>query len=125
MMPRSPEGFVYIYRLVEEERLTATTDPAVLDRASLRAIATGGGGEYFELDTQSDREIALKLISGIKRRGVSGDPVESHQDMYWPFLFAAAVVYGAGLLFLRDPFELSWHAVIVGLGVAILATALG
>ncbi len=51
-------------------------------------------------------------------------PVESHEDLYWRFLFAAAVFLCLGTLFLRDPVELVWQAVAAVAAVLIVANAL-
>src|SRR5262249_30753247 len=41
---------------------------SALDRDSLGAIARAGGGEYFELGRQSDREVASRIIDSVRRR---------------------------------------------------------
>jgi Ca-activated chloride channel family protein len=98
--------------------------PAVLDRKSLREIARAGGGEYFELDRQPDREIATKIAASVKSRSRTGQTVESHEDLYWQFLFAAGVFLCAGTLLLRDPIELSWHAAAAAMTLLLLVKAL-
>ena len=73
---------------------------AVLDRDSLRAIARGGGGEYFELDRMSDRDIASRIISSVRRRAPAAPEQEREDEWYWRFLLAAALVLCPGLLVL-------------------------
>ena len=97
---------------------------ATLDRASLRDIAMAGGGEYFELGTEPDRDIASRIISSVKRRATVVQGVESHEDFYWQCLVAAAVLLGAGTLLLREATELWWQAaaavgVLIVLGAAL------
>src|SRR5262249_20123419 len=80
--------------------------PAALARASLGAMAAGGGGEYFELDRDSDREIATRIIDAPRRRAGSRGVEEIADDLYWPCLAAAAGLVAVGLLALRDRAEL-------------------
>ncbi|HEY3158700.1 MAG TPA: hypothetical protein VGJ78_07040, partial [Vicinamibacterales bacterium] len=72
----------------------------VLDRDSLRAIARGGGGEYFELDRTSDRDIASRIISSVRRRAAAAPREERQEELYWRFLVAAALVLCPGVLVL-------------------------
>jgi len=103
-----------------EERIHAS-----LDRASLQAIAQAGGGDYFELGRQPDREIAARIVSTVRRRAAVVQTEESHEDLYWYFLCAAGIVLCAGSLLLRDPAELSWHAVGSIIALLLLASAFG
>ena len=77
-----------------------------LDRTSLRRIATTSGGQYLELDRQSDSDVANRIIEAARRRAGPASLEPKLQDVYWPFLIAAAVMMMAGLLFLRDRTEL-------------------
>jgi hypothetical protein len=71
-----------------------TTGPIVsrLDRASLGAIATAGGGEYFELDRNGDEDIADRIIEAARRRAplAAGTPVT--QELYWQALAMAIAI---------------------------------
>jgi Ca-activated chloride channel family protein len=98
---------------------------ASLDRASLQEIARAGGGDYFELGRQPDREIAARIISAVRRRASVVQTEDSHRDLYWYFLFAAGLVLCAGALLLRDPAELSWHVVGSIVALLVLASAFG
>ena len=73
---------------------------AVLDRESRRAIARGGGGEYFELDRASDRDVASRIISSVRRRAPAVPQEEKQEELYWRFLVAAALVLCPGALVL-------------------------
>jgi Ca-activated chloride channel family protein len=75
---------------------------SVLDRSSLAAIATAGGGRYFELDRESDRDIANAIIDATRRRAQSGEVQASTRDLYWSALLIAAAFLLLGVLFLRD-----------------------
>jgi Ca-activated chloride channel family protein len=82
----------------------------VLDRDSLRQIANAGGGEYFELSHEPDRDIAAKIIGSVKRRAGTSQQVESYEELYWRFLFAAGIVLCLGTVLLSAPAELWWQA---------------
>jgi hypothetical protein len=75
---------------------------SALDRASLAVIATAGGGQYFEIGRESDRDIANTIIDSTRRRATEGTVDESVRELYWSALFAAAWLIGFGVLFLRD-----------------------
>jgi Ca-activated chloride channel homolog len=79
---------------------------ASLDRASLATIASAGNGEYFELDRESDREIATRIIDATRRRAGSRGVEETAEDLYWRFLLAAAAFVLVGIVFLRERAEL-------------------
>jgi hypothetical protein len=88
----------------------APTPPPItrssLDRTSLRRIAVTSGGQYLELDRQSDANIANRIIEAARRRSGVASMEPQLQEVYWPFLLAAAGIMMAGLLFLRDRTEL-------------------
>ena len=85
-----------------------TPDPAravlssSLDRASLGVIANAGGGRYFELDREDDRDIANAIIDTTRRRANTGGLNETFQELYWRALLLAAIFVGLAALFLRD-----------------------
>jgi Ca-activated chloride channel family protein len=90
---------------------------SVLNRNELRRVATAGGGRYFELDTQTDREIANTIIDQTRRRAGTIGIQEGTQELYWNFLLAAGVFLAAGVLFLRDRVAL---ALQLGAAVGVL-----
>jgi Ca-activated chloride channel homolog len=97
---------------------------AVLDRASLRQIAMAGGGEYFELSHEPDRDIAAKIIAGVKRHAGTSQQVESYEELYWRFLFAAGIVLCLGTVLLSAPAELWWQAAAAGIAAAMFVAVL-
>jgi Ca-activated chloride channel family protein len=88
---------------------------SVIDRNSLREIARTGRGEYFELGTSADAQIAARIIQNASRRSNSEQVDEAFDELYWYLLAAAAGCVAMGVLFLKQRFQL-------GLG---LAAALG
>ena len=102
---------------------TSSTDarpPAVhssLDRDSLEAIATAGGGQYFELGRESDRDIASRVINAARRRAGSLGVESGARDLYWQCLFAAACVLAAGVVFMQERGELWLYT--LGTGAAL------
>ena len=102
--------------------ITKKAEPirAVLDRASLQQIARAGGGAYFELDHETDRDIASKIITSVKRNAGASQQVESFEALYWRFLFAAGVLLCLGTVLLSAPAELWLQAAAVLIAALIL-----
>jgi Ca-activated chloride channel family protein len=75
---------------------------SILDRSSLSTIATAGGGRYFELGREPDREIASAIIDFTRRRAGGEGVEETFNDRYREFLLGAAGLVVLGILFLRD-----------------------
>ena len=94
---------------------------AVLDRDSLRTIARAGGGDYYELGKEPDRDIAFRIITSVRRRAQIAQEEESVEELYWWFLAAAAASLGVGALMLKKTTEL-WLQVTAA--IAVLAYVL-
>ena len=94
---------------------------AVLDRASLRAIAQAGGGEYFEIGRESDRDVAFRIISSVGRRAGTGLVEERREEVYWQLLVAAAMVLGLGTLLLKTRAELWCQMAAIAAALFVLA----
>ena len=101
-----------------------TPTRAVLDRDSLRQIARAGGGEYYELGREPDRDIATKIIVAVKRRAMTNQRVENYEELYWRFLFAAGVFLCLGAFLVKSATELWWQAAGALGAVLILARAI-
>jgi len=87
-----------------------TTDPSPgqsrLDRASLQRIAAAGGGQYFELDRDPDRDIANAIIDAGRRQAPASIAEGAVDEWYWRFLAAAMALAALGALLLRERAEL-------------------
>jgi hypothetical protein len=97
---------------------------AVLDRDSLRAIALAGGGEYFEIGQDPDRDVAFKIILDVRRRTKVSQEVDRYEDFYWRFLFAAGIFLCLGTFLLKRSTELWLQAAAALVAVALLADAI-
>jgi Ca-activated chloride channel family protein len=96
---------------------------SVLDRNSLSVIATAGGGRYFELDSEEDRDIANAIIDMTRRRSGAQGVQQSFDDRYREFLIVAAGLVVLGVLFLRDQSALALQ-LAAGVAVLVLLTRL-
>jgi Ca-activated chloride channel family protein len=98
---------------IPEAPRTSTNTPApapvysVLDRASLNEIATAGGGKYFELDRETDRDIVNQIIGATRARAGFQGIQEGTEPLYWRLLVLAAFLIGLGVLFLHERAELA------------------
>lgn len=77
-----------------------------LDRPSLQRIAAAGGGQYFELDRDPDRDIANNIIDAGRRQAPTTTEEGQVQELYWRWLAAATALAAVGTVFLRDRAEL-------------------
>lgn len=71
-----------------------------IDRSSLRNIASATGGEYFELDTEPDSQIALKIINKVSNSRPRIENVQKEkifQELYWYCLLGASFFLGLGV----------------------------
>jgi Ca-activated chloride channel family protein len=80
-----------------------------LDRPSLQRVAATGGGRYFELDRDGDRQIASRIVDAGRRQAPKLDSTEEAEDLYWYVLASAALLVAVGILFLRERSELLIH----------------
>ena len=97
--------------------------PAVsrLDRRGLQRLAAEGGGRYFELDREADRDIANAIIDAGRRSSPPQvrDPILT--DLYWPLLAVASALAALGTPFAQRRAALWWQ--LVGGAVCVLAVA--
>ena len=96
---------------------------SVLDRNSLREIARAGNGEYFELGTAPDEQIAARIIQNAARRSGNDQVAESFDELYWYLLAAAAACLGFGVLFLKQRFQMALGIAAAG-GLLVLISGL-
>jgi hypothetical protein len=96
--------------LPETPHTDGTTDPSPgrsrLDRASLQRIAAAGGGQYFELDRDPDRDIANTIIDAGRRQAPAAVEEGTAEELYWRFLATAMVLAALGAMLLRERAEL-------------------
>ncbi len=122
--------------LPEVDNPDGTTEPSPgasrLDRASLQRIAGAGGGQYFELDRDADRDIANAIIDAGRRQGVpaartlrggaeSPATVETGtaEELYWRFLAAAVGLAALAGALLRERTEL-WMQLAASAGTGVV-----
>ncbi len=105
-LPRDEKGVVL-----------AGFDPirSTIDRTSLREIARAGNGEYFEIGTAPDEQIAARIIQNAARRSANNQMDESLDELYWYLLAAAAGFVAVGVLFVKQKLQLGF-----GLAAALL-----
>jgi Ca-activated chloride channel family protein len=92
---------------------------STIDRNSLREIARAGNGEYFEIGTAPDEQIAARIIQNAARRSGNQQVDESLDDLYWYLLVAAACCIGLGILFVKQRLQLG-----LGFAAALALVAL-
>ena len=86
-----------------------------LDRASLQRIASAGGGQYFELDRDPDRDIANAIIDAGRRQSATTTEAGTTEELYWRFLAAGLALAALGCVFARDRTEL-WMQLLAAAG---------
>ena len=91
------------------------------DLSLLRAIAEAGGGQYFELGTERDEVIALKILSDVQQRAQVFQREEVFTELYWLLLAGAAGFIGLGTLLVKERTQLWWQFAV---GVAIVVLLL-
>jgi Ca-activated chloride channel homolog len=77
-----------------------------IDRISLMSMAREGNGEYFELGTASDSQIAARIIQTAARRSGNEQLDQTFDELYWYALLAAAVFLALSMLFLKQRVQL-------------------
>jgi hypothetical protein len=108
--------------LPDSVRADGTKEPSPgrsrLDRASLQRIAGAGGGQYFELDRDPDREIANTIIDSGRRQAPTRIEEGAVEELYWRFLAAAVAAAAVGTLMFRERAEL-WAQLAASLLTAV------
>lgn len=101
----------------------ASTVYSVLDRDSLRDIARAGRGDYFELGRGVDRDVAVAIISAVRRRAPAAGAAETYRDVYWFFLVGAGVILCLATFVVRQRAELWWQVAAATAAILFLASA--
>ena len=96
---------------------------SMIDRPSLQEIARAGNGEYLEIGTTSDEQIAARIIQNAARRSDSGQVDEALDELYWYLLAGAAGCLGVGVLFLKQRLQL-WFGFATALALLALISSL-
>ena len=81
---------------------------SIIDRTSLREIARAGNGEYFEIGTAADEQIAARIIQNAARRSGNEQVDEAFDELYWYLLAAAAGCVAVGVLFVKQRLQLGF-----------------
>jgi Ca-activated chloride channel family protein len=105
-----------------------TRPPAIhssLDRPSLGRIATAAGGQYLELDRDTDRQIANRIIDAARRRAGTAGIENGAQDLYWYCLFAAACFIGLGTVLITERADLWLYVAGAAAALATVWTVTG
>ena len=92
-----------------------------LDRRGLQRLASEGGGQYFELDREADRDIANRIIDAGRRSSPPQVKDATLTDIYWPLIAAACGLAACGTLFAqrRSTLWLQLMGAAVALAVAL------
>jgi len=104
---------------------SASPSFSVLDRGSLRTIASEGGGRYFEIDQASDRQLASAIVEAARRRAGAQVSEESFEALHWYCLAAAAWLMGLSILLLYERIQLTLVAAGTAIGLTALWTLVG
>ena len=81
----------------------------MLDRQSLQAIASAGGGEYHEIWADTDLDVALQILTAVQRGAQATQREETFTELYWWLLAAAAALVGLGTVLLKERGQLWWQ----------------
>jgi Ca-activated chloride channel family protein len=80
--------------VIPEPQRVSTDAPVAsrLDRNSLAVVATAGAGRYFELDRDSDADIANTIIAATRNQSTAATTSEGTDELYPQCLLAAAAL---------------------------------
>ena len=112
-LPRDEKGVV----LAGFEPIRST-----LDRSSLHEIARAGNGEYFELGTSADEQVAARIVQNAARRSGNEQVDESFDELYWYLLAAAAGCLAVGAMFVKQRFQLGLSFAVALMLLALIST---
>jgi hypothetical protein len=96
-----------------------------LNRASLMRIADSAGGQYFELDRDADRDIAVAIVDAGRRLAPPKPAAPTVIEYYPRLLLAAVALAGLSLLFARGGTEGWLQFGLAALALAVVTRVLG
>lgn len=96
-----------------------------LEREGLQQIASAGGGKYFELDRDPDRDIANEIIETGKRLAPTVELTSQPRELHWYFMCLAAIFAAVGLCFLQDRADLVIQLIGASVVVAVALISFG
>lgn len=115
-IPYNPQGALEI-----EKGKDFLAVRSAIDRASLQNVAWEGGGRYFELNREPDRQIALEIVREAQSRSGDWKEEKVFADLYWHFLCAAAAMLGMAVISVREKIELGVLLTVILVMAASLA----
>lgn len=96
-----------------------------LDRRGLQRLAAEGGGQYFELDREVDRDIANAVINASRRPVPLTMEQATMTELHWPAVAGACGLCAVGALFARRRpvlwLQLAGAVAALVLGMRVLA----
>ena len=98
---------------------------SVLDRPSLQTIAQEGGGRYFEIGQDGDREVAAAIVEAARRHAGAQAVEEGFDELHWYCLAAAGWLVAFSVVLLSDRAQLGLAAVGATAGLAAVYWVLG
>jgi Ca-activated chloride channel family protein len=109
---------------IPEPASVANTEVArvfsTLDRRSLLEIASVGQGRYFELNRETDGDIANQIVDAARRRAGTLGVERLFTDLHRQCLLAAAILLCLGVPWARDQHELALIAVGAGVSLVVV-----
>lgn len=105
----------------ESMKDSTTPSRSMLARDQLQRIAGSGGGQYFEIGREPDRDIANAIVDAGRRLAPSRGAGETTEDLHWRPIAIAPFVLALGLLFVRDSQDLVIALVTAGASLVWLS----
>lgn len=101
---------------------STTPSRSMLARDQLMRISGSGGGQYFEIGRETDRDIANAIIDAGRKLAPSLGAGETTEDLHWRPVALAPFVLAFGLLFLRGRQDLVLTLVAAGVSLVWLSS---
>lgn len=101
---------------------STTPSRSMLARDQLMRISSSGGGQYFEIGREPDRDIANAIIDAGRRLAPSLGSGETKEDLHWRAIVLAPFLLALGLVFVRDRQDLVLAVVVAGSSLLYLSS---